>query len=61
MDLGFIERGAGAPYQILPDYAIPALGETALSTILAGALGALVVAGLTVLTVRLVRGQAGTT
>jgi len=54
-DIGFIERGAGAPYEILPDYTIPLLGETALSTILAGVIGALVVAVLIVIGVRLLR------
>lgn len=47
-DLGFIETGLNAPYQILPDYTIPFLGETPLSTIVAGAVGALVVLGLMV-------------
>jgi len=45
-DMGFLHLGQSAPYQILPDYTIPFLGETALSTILAGAVGALVVLGL---------------
>jgi cobalt/nickel transport system permease protein len=43
-DLGFIGQGLEAPFQILPDYTIPGLGETGLSTIMAGAIGALVVA-----------------
>jgi cobalt/nickel transport system permease protein len=47
-DIGFIHLGQSAPYQILPDYTIPFLGETALSTIVAGAVGALVVLGLIV-------------
>ncbi len=55
IDMGFIERGASAPYQILPDYTIPILGETALSTILAGTIGALGVAALTVVVVWLLR------
>lgn len=55
IDVGFIRQGAQAPYEILPDYTIPLLGETALSTILAGAIGALVVAALTVVAVRLLR------
>ncbi len=48
-NLGFLGRGMDAPFQILPDYTIPFLGETALSTILAGALGALLLLGLTIL------------
>jgi len=47
-DMGFLEMGRPAPYEILPDYTIPFLGETALSTIIAGAVGALVVLGLAV-------------
>ncbi|GAB4504714.1 MAG: energy-coupling factor ABC transporter permease [Anaerolineales bacterium] len=47
-DMGFLELGQSAPYQILPDYTIPFLGETALSTIVAGAVGALVVLGLVI-------------
>ncbi|MFZ5910190.1 MAG: energy-coupling factor ABC transporter permease [Chloroflexota bacterium] len=47
-DMGFLELGQSAPYQILPDYTIPFLGETALSTIVAGAVGALVLLGLMV-------------
>jgi cobalt/nickel transport system permease protein len=42
-DLGFINAGQSAPYQIIPDYTVPFLGETPLSTILAGAVGAIVV------------------
>jgi cobalt/nickel transport system permease protein len=45
-DMGFLQIGQAAPYQILPDYTIPFLGETALSTIVAGAVGALVLLGL---------------
>ena len=55
MDLGFFNQGADEAYQILPDYSIPVLGETALSTILAGSIGALAVAALTMIAVRLLR------
>jgi cobalt/nickel transport system permease protein len=47
-DLGFLEAGLDAPYQILPDYTIPFLGETALSTVVAGIVGALVMLGIMV-------------
>jgi len=47
-DMGFLELGQSAPYEVLPDYTVPFLGETALSTIVAGAIGALVVLGLMV-------------
>ncbi|HET9589677.1 MAG TPA: energy-coupling factor ABC transporter permease [Anaerolineales bacterium] len=42
-DLGFINRGQSASYHIFPDYTLPILGETSLSTIMAGATGVLVV------------------
>lgn len=47
-NIGFLGQGQSAPYQILPDYTIPFLGETPLSTIVAGAVGAVVVLGLMV-------------
>lgn len=46
LDLGFFNRGQESAYQILPDYTIPFLGETGISTILAGVIGALIVGGL---------------
>jgi cobalt/nickel transport system permease protein len=57
-DLGIIGLAGAVPYQILPDYTIPALGETSVSTILAGALGVMAVAGLTVFLLRLIRRSA---
>jgi cobalt/nickel transport system permease protein len=54
-DLGFLNLGLDAPYQILPDYTIPLLGETAISTILAGVVGALIVLGLLILVGRNLR------
>ena len=45
-DMGFLHLGQSAPFQILPDYTVPFLGETPLSTIVAGAVGALVLLGL---------------
>ena len=48
-DLGFLGSSLDAPYQLLPDYSIPFLGETAISTILAGVVGAVVLIGLVVL------------
>jgi cobalt/nickel transport system permease protein len=47
-NVGFLDTGTDAPYQILPDYTIPFLGETGLSTIIAGLIGALLVAALAV-------------
>ncbi|HET6597526.1 MAG TPA: energy-coupling factor ABC transporter permease [Anaerolineales bacterium] len=48
-DLGFLGKGVSAPYHILPDYTLPFLGETALSTILAGLIGVVVVGAIIVL------------
>lgn len=52
---GFLQTAQDAPYQILPDYTLPFLGETAVSTILAGVIGVLLVAGIMVLVARTVR------
>ena len=59
VDLGFIEKSVNAPYQLLPDYTLPLIGHAPLSTILAGALGVLVVAALAALIVRLLQKSAG--
>ena len=45
-DMNFINAGQSAAYQFLPDYTLPFLGETSLSTIMAGVIGIAVVAGL---------------
>lgn len=42
-DLGFLGKGAATAYQIIPDYRLPFLGQTALSTIVAGMIGVAVV------------------
>lgn len=55
LNLGFIDRGANPLYHILPKYTIPGLGHGPLSTILAGILGALIVAAIAILIVRLFR------
>lgn len=47
-DMGFISAAQDAPYQILPDYTVPFLGESAFSTIVAGLIGALVVLGIAI-------------
>jgi cobalt/nickel transport system permease protein len=56
-DLGFLESGQSAPYEVIPDYTVPFLGETPISTIVAGLFGALLVAGLAYGLVRLIRRQ----
>jgi cobalt/nickel transport system permease protein len=55
INLGFIDRSANPLYHILPDYTIPGIGHGPLSTILAGILGALIVAAVAILIVRLFR------
>ena len=45
-DLGFINKGQSAVYQVIPDYTLPFLGQTPLSTIMAGVIGILVVLAL---------------
>ena len=42
-DIGFISSGQSVPYSIIPDYTVPFLGQTALSTIVAGIIGIFVV------------------
>lgn len=60
-NLGFINTGLDAPYQIIPDYTVPFLGETPYSTILAGLIGAIIVALVAVLLVRLFLSSRSTT
>ena len=48
-DIGFLGAGQSAPFKILPDYTVPFLGETPLSTILAGTIGMVVVGVIIVL------------
>lgn len=49
IDIGFIDSGLSAPYSIIPDYTLPFLGETDLSTIMAGVIGVIVVGAVIVL------------
>jgi cobalt/nickel transport system permease protein len=55
IDMNFIQRGQEAPFQVLSGYTLPFLGESAMSTILAGLIGVLVLATAAVLLVYLVR------
>lgn len=48
-NFNFLSRGLSSPYKILPDYTLPVLGETPLSTILAGAIGVIIVFALMLL------------
>lgn len=56
-DVGFITRATDALYQLFPDYTIPWLGETPLSTIIAGLIGVAVLIGLIWGMSRLLRAQ----
>lgn len=44
-DLGFLEFAQDSPYSIFSDYLIPVFGDSALSTILAGVVGIIIVSG----------------
>jgi cobalt/nickel transport system permease protein len=48
-DLGFLSKGASASYELIPDYTVPFLGNTPLSTIFAGTIGIIVVGVIIVL------------
>jgi len=54
-DLGFFDRGVSSPLNFLSGYTLPFLGEGVLSTILAGVVGVLVVAGVVFVAARLFR------
>jgi hypothetical protein len=45
-NLGFIEAAQDAPYEIIPDYALPGVEDPAIATILAGFIGVAIVFGL---------------
>ncbi|MBX7235438.1 MAG: energy-coupling factor ABC transporter permease [Caldilineales bacterium] len=57
-NLGFLNRGASSPFTILPDYTLPWLGQTSLSTVVAGLIGAAVVGLLAIGVIRLLRRRA---
>ena len=52
------DAGLDASYQVIPDYTLPFLGETALSTIVAGVIGIFVVGAIVVLIGRGMRAKA---
>lgn len=45
-DQGFIDTAQGPSYEILPDYTVPFIEDSALTTIAAGVIGVLIVAGI---------------
>jgi cobalt/nickel transport system permease protein len=58
-DLGFLNLGIESPYKILPDYTIPFLGDSAFSTVLAGLVGVVVLAGVIILVGRNMKRKSG--
>lgn len=44
-DKAFIDEAEAAPYEILPDYTVPGIDDERVTTILAGVIGVLIVAG----------------
>mgnify|MGYP001053538668 CR=1 FL=1 len=60
-DKGFIGRVQDAPYQIIPDYSFPGIGNEALATIVAGLLGTLLVFALAYGLARILRRRSGRT
>lgn len=54
---GFLQNAQGPAYQLIPDYLFPGVSNQALATILAGALGVLLVFGVTLLAARSRRGR----
>jgi hypothetical protein len=45
-DEGFLDRAQDAPYEIIPDYRFPGIENEGVATIVAGAVGTLVLFGL---------------
>jgi len=58
-DMGFINAGQAAPYSIFSNYTLPFLGETPISTIAAGVIGAVVVGAILVLVGRGLKARSG--
>lgn len=59
IDMGFIDAGQSTSFEIIPDYTLPFLGSTPLSTVLAGVTGVLVVLGLVYLAGRSLQRRSG--
>jgi cobalt/nickel transport system permease protein len=57
-DIGFLGRGRGATFEVIPNYTLPFLGTTPLSTIMAGLTGAAAVAALAIVLARALRRRA---
>jgi cobalt/nickel transport system permease protein len=61
IDLGFINSAANAPFNVLPDYTVQALGSSSLSTLVAGFIGvaAVILVAVAIASVLRKRGQRG--
>lgn len=57
-ELGFVNQAAEPTYNIFPDYSLPILGETPISTILAGLIGVCLLAGIGLLVAKLMNRKA---
>ncbi|MXW24147.1 MAG: hypothetical protein F4Z96_05770 [Chloroflexi bacterium] len=57
-DQGFADSAEGSRFDLLPDYTIPGVENEAASTVLAGTVGVLVVAAITLLAARILRARA---
>ena len=55
LQLGFLNSAHTSIYKLLPNYSLPFLGQTSLSTILAGLLGLLIVTGMVIILARSLR------
>jgi hypothetical protein len=45
-DAGFLDKAQDAPYQVLPDYLFPGIGNESMATVVAGLVGTLLLFGL---------------
>jgi cobalt/nickel transport system permease protein len=55
LQLGFLNSAQASKYKLLPNYSLSFLGQTSLSTILAGLLGLLIVTGMVIILARSLR------
>jgi cobalt/nickel transport system permease protein len=58
-DLGFLKAGQASPFVLIPDYTLPFLRGTPLSTIVAGLIGVVVVLGIVFMLARALRAPGG--
>ena len=61
IDVGFADQGSDAAYEILPGYSVPFLGDSALSLIMAGIIGVVLIVALMWLLGRVMARRAAST